>query len=99
MPSFLCCALHPELSDATYGSAVRIVGKWKSKELEFQKEYLKLVGAEPTWIMPNDMKKLIRELPRYRNPIVVLFKRISDECMTARPDPAIHDPFKSSHKI
>jgi hypothetical protein len=39
--------------------------------------------------MPNDMEKLIRELPRYRNPILVLFKRISDECMTARPDPAI----------
>jgi hypothetical protein len=34
------------------------------------------------------MEKLVRELPRHTE-IVKLFKRISDECMIARPGPAI----------
>ena len=53
-----------------------------------QREYLKLIGEEPTSVMPDDMEKLVRELPRYTE-IVALFKRISDECMIARPDRAI----------
>ena len=60
----------------------------ESQDPEFQKEYLKLVGEEPTLVMPNEMEKLVRELPRDTE-IVALFKRISDECMIARPDPAI----------
>jgi hypothetical protein len=55
------CALHPESSGGTCGSgddSVRIVGKWKSKELEFQKEYLKLVGEEPASVMTSEMEKL-----------------------------------------
>jgi hypothetical protein len=38
--------------------------------------------------MPNEMEKLIRELPGDRE-IVALFKRISDECMITKPGPAI----------
>jgi len=45
---------------------------------------LKLVDGEPTPVMPNEIEKLIRELPRDPE-IVTLFKRISDECMIARP--------------
>ena len=62
--------LHPESSGGACGSAddsVRILGKRASKDPEFQKEYLKLVGEEPTSVMPDEMEKLIRELPRYRN--------------------------------
>jgi hypothetical protein len=62
MHNFFPClksrALHPESSVGTCGPADdsgRIVGKIESKELEFQKEDLTLVGAEPTSIMPNDM--------------------------------------------
>ena len=49
-----------------------------------QRESLKLIGEEPTSVMPDDMEKLVRELPRYTE-IVALFKRISDECVIARP--------------
>jgi hypothetical protein len=56
----------------------------ESQDPEFQKEYLKLVGEEPTSVLPNDMEKLVREPPRYTE-IVALFKRISDECMIVRP--------------
>jgi hypothetical protein len=39
--------------------------------------------------MPNEMQQLVRELPRDPE-IVELFKaEISDECMIARPGPAI----------
>jgi hypothetical protein len=38
--------------------------------------------------MRNEMEKLIRELPG-DSEIVALFKRISNECMIARPGPAI----------
>jgi hypothetical protein len=34
-------------------------------------------------VMPNEMEKLIRELPRHTE-IVALFKRINDEYMMAR---------------
>jgi len=45
------CALHPDSSGGTCGAAddpVRILGKRESKDPEFQKEYLKLIGEEPT---------------------------------------------------
>jgi len=79
-PCLKSCALHPELIDGTCGSgddSVRIVGKWKSKELEFQKEYLKLVDEEPTSVMPNEMEKTRRELPRDPD-IVTLFENINE---------------------
>jgi Tfp pilus assembly protein PilO len=38
--------------------------------------------------MPNEMETFVRQLPRDTE-IVALFKRISDECMIARPGPAI----------
>jgi hypothetical protein len=56
--------------------------QFESQHPEFQKEYLKLVGEEQTSVMPHEMEKLIRELPRDTE-IVALFKRISDECMIA----------------
>jgi hypothetical protein len=42
-----------------------------------QRESLKLIGEEPTSVMPNDMEKLVRELPRDTE-IVALFKRMYD---------------------
>jgi hypothetical protein len=62
--------------------------KGKSKDPEFQKGYLNLIDEEPTRVMPNEMEKLVRELSRDTE-IVTLFKRISDECMIARPDATI----------
>jgi hypothetical protein len=41
----------------TVDDLVRIVGKWERKELEFQNEYLKLVGEEPTSVVPDEMEK------------------------------------------
>jgi hypothetical protein len=35
-----------------------------SKDPEFQKEDLKLVGEEPTSVMQDEVKKFVRELPR-----------------------------------
>jgi hypothetical protein len=66
-----------ESSGGSCGSAddrVRTCGKRESEDPEFQKEYLKLVGEEPTSVVPNETKKLTREL--LRDPeIVTLFKR------------------------
>ena len=47
------------------------------KDPEFHKDYLKLVGEEPTPVMPDKMEKLIKELPRDPE-IVALFKKIND---------------------
>ncbi|HUF42307.1 MAG TPA: hypothetical protein VMR20_10140, partial [Verrucomicrobiae bacterium] len=47
------------------------------KDPEFQKDYLKLVGEEPTPVMPEEMEKLVRELPRDQE-IVALFKKINE---------------------
>jgi hypothetical protein len=70
------------LSNATCGAAndpVRILGKGESQDPEFQKEYLKLVDEESTSVKPDEIEKLIRGTSaRYRNPIVALFKRISE---------------------
>lgn len=44
---------------------------------EFHKEYFKLVGEEPTPVLPEEMKKLVKELPRDPE-IVALFKKIND---------------------
>ena len=47
------------------------------KDPEFHKDYLKLVGEEPTPVMPDEMEKLIKELPRDPE-TVALFKKIND---------------------
>jgi hypothetical protein len=69
-PCLKSCALHPESDDDICGCAddpVRILGKRESKDPEFQKEYLKLVDEEPTPVMPNEIEKLVSELPRDRH--------------------------------
>jgi tripartite-type tricarboxylate transporter receptor subunit TctC len=47
------------------------------KDPDFHKDYLKLVGEEPTPITADEMEKLIRELPRDPE-IVALFKKINE---------------------
>jgi hypothetical protein len=64
------------------------LGKSKSQDPEFQKEYLKVVGEEPTPAVPDQMEKLVRELPRATE-IVALSERVSEKCMIARPAPQI----------
>ena len=59
----------------------------ESQDPEFQKEYLKLVGEEPTLVMPNEMEKLVRELPRDTE-IVALLKAESATDVGLQ-DPAI----------
>jgi len=49
---------------------------------------LNLIDEDPTSVRPNEIEKLVSELSRDTE-IVALFKRISDECMIARPGPAI----------
>jgi hypothetical protein len=44
---------------------------------EFHKDYLKLVGEEPTPVMPAEMEKLVKDLPR-DSEIVALFKKINE---------------------
>jgi hypothetical protein len=80
------CPLHPKSSGAD--GPVRILERLRARIPEFQKVYLELIDEEPTRVMPNEMEKLVRELPRDTE-IVTLFKRISDECMIARPDATI----------
>jgi hypothetical protein len=80
------CALHPKSSGAD--GPVRILERLRARIPEFQKEYLNLVGEGPASVTPDEIEKLVRELPRDTE-IVTLFKRISDECMIARPDRAI----------
>ena len=48
-----------------------------SQDPEFPKEYLKLVGEEPTSVMSNDMEKLVSELSRDTE-IVALFQNINE---------------------
>ena len=43
---------------------------------EFHKEYKKMVGEEPTPILPEEMEKLVKELPRDPE-IIDLFKKIN----------------------
>ena len=45
-------------------------------DAEFHKEYKKLTGDDPTPLMPEQMEKAIRELPRERE-IVELFQKIA----------------------
>ena len=68
MPSFLTVleelCVSSRVEGGTCGSAddsVRILGKEESQDLEFQKEYLKLVDEEPISVMPNEMENLVRE--------------------------------------
>jgi hypothetical protein len=85
MPNFLLksCALHRKSS----GGACRTGddSEAESQDPEFQKEYLNIIHKESTPVMPNEIGNLFRELPRDTE-IVVLFKRISDERVIARPD-------------
>jgi hypothetical protein len=63
------CALNPEPNVGTCGPpTMRFLGKRESKDPEFQKQYLnlKLIDEEPTRVMPNEMEKLVSELPRNR---------------------------------
>ena len=43
---------------------------------EFHKEYKKMVGEEPTPILPEEMEKLVKDLPRDPE-IIDLFKKIN----------------------
>jgi hypothetical protein len=80
--------LYPSRAAAPVGPPmIRFVWKMERQALEFQEEYLKPVDEEPPF-MPNEMETFVRQLPRDTE-IVALFKRISDECMIARPGPAI----------
>jgi|SRR5262245_34003375 len=56
---------------------------WKGNgcDAEFRKEHVKLVDKDK-------IERLVGELPRYTK-IVVLFKRINDECMIPKTDPAM----------
>jgi hypothetical protein len=75
------CALHRKSS----GGACRTAddSEAESQDPEFQKEYLKLIHKESTPVMPNEIEKLFRELPRDTE-IVVVIKRIGDERVIAR---------------
>jgi hypothetical protein len=46
------------------------------KDIEFVKDYTKIVGEEPSPVMPDEFEQLIRKLPRDPED-VDLFKRIS----------------------
>jgi hypothetical protein len=43
---------------------------------EFYAEFKKLVGEEPTPLMPEELEKAIRDLPRDRE-VIELFNRLS----------------------
>jgi len=60
---------------------VRVLGADERQDPEFQKEYLKLVGEEPTSVVSNEMNKLIRERPRDRRAIQKNQRRMYD-CKT-----------------
>lgn len=45
-------------------------------ETKFHKEYNKLVGEEPTPVMPEELERLVKDLPRDAE-IVELFKKIN----------------------
>jgi hypothetical protein len=39
------------------------LGKVEKQDPDFQKEYLKLIDEDPTPVMPNEIEKLVSELP------------------------------------
>jgi hypothetical protein len=49
----------------------------------FQKEYKKIVGSDPSPLLPEDHEKVIREIPREPE-VIELFKKIAG----AEPLPA-----------
>jgi len=55
--------------------------KGESQDPEFQKVYLKLIDEEPTWVMPNEIEKLVSELPRDRRAFQKNQRRMYD-CKT-----------------
>jgi hypothetical protein len=43
---------------------INSLGRANGYDPEFQKEHLKLSGEEPTPVIPNEIEKLVIELPR-----------------------------------
>jgi hypothetical protein len=48
------------------------------KDAEFHRQYKKLTGEEPDPVMPEEMEKAIREMPRDAE-VIELLKKLSDE--------------------
>ena len=48
------------------------------KDADFHREYEKLTGEEPDPLMPEEMEKAIREMPRDAE-VIELLKKLSDE--------------------
>jgi hypothetical protein len=48
------------------------------KDSDFHREYKKLTGEEPEPLMPEEMKKAIREMPRDAE-VIDLLKKLSAE--------------------
>ena len=48
------------------------------KDADFHREYQKLTGEEPDPLMPEEMEKAIREMPRDAE-VIDLLKRLSGE--------------------
>jgi hypothetical protein len=77
------CTLHRKSSGGICGPPMMqfvSLEKGKAKSWSFRKN-LKLIDEEPTWVLPNEIEKLVAELQRDR----ALFKRISDEDPIASP--------------
>jgi hypothetical protein len=72
-----CCSRVERRNLWAADDPVRILGKGERQDPEFRKKYLELVDAEPTPVMPNEMEKLVRELPRDPE-IVALFQNINE---------------------
>jgi hypothetical protein len=54
-------ALHRKSSD---GLSCNSLGRANGYDPEFQKEHLKISGEEPTPVIPNEIEKVVSELPR-----------------------------------
>jgi hypothetical protein len=48
------------------------------KDSDFHREYKKLTGEDPDPLMPKEMEKAIREMPRDAE-VIDLLKKLSDE--------------------
>jgi hypothetical protein len=54
------------------------------KDVDFHREYKKLTGEEPDPLMPEEMEKAIREMPRDAEVIELLKKLSSEGSLPAR---------------
>jgi hypothetical protein len=54
------------------------------KDADFHREYKKLTGEEPDPLMPEEMEKAIREMPRDAEVIDLLKKLSSEGSLPAR---------------